>query len=989
MRKLFIALALTTITFCTSLFAQTSVNIGTVPSVTGCNFTIYDDGGANGTYGPSHNYTLTIYPTANQGRVSIHIVTLDIHQYDTLYVYDGATTSGTPIAMLNNSTFSTTLNTLTLMASQTNTTGALTLRFKSSYFNTIFGNNHGDGFELQTSCIPACVPFQIVTDSSRCSHLPALNPSDGYHYLDLCPGETVQYAVRGIYSNNASTDYTQSDATTHFSWHLGSAVSFGGTGLDSITHTFATGNGGEVIITATDTLGCPAQLPVTFRVRVSANPIVSAGIPPFCTGQSIIPTIGDSMSHNIVLQPVSYVQPASLSVHDTVFLPDGESCPPYGLYYRSNVTFTEFAPGATLTSANDILYVRIKMEHSAIEDLQIHIFCPNGSSSTILPQPNYNVLEGDYYYYGMFRVNLGSAYRPDGGSCNAALNPMGDPWNYIWSDNNSLGYGYAPGNGVLYSPSNFHSHYNSHWDDSNQYYFGDSQHSYSVDSSNVAQMTQIYHPYQSFNSLVGCPLNGNWYIQVQDMLQEDNGYIVEWELALNPQLMPSLWSYEIGIDSTFLSGNGVVDGSSIFMETAGTHPITFTAIDNFGCSYDTSFNVTVQAMPEVSLGADRQICPGGSVVLSSPNTDNGCAYLWNTGASTPQITATQPGTYSLTASVVSNGDVLCQSSDTVEVQQLSTSETLLEGEVCDGYSYTEYGFNITPEAIANHDFYTETRTLTNLYGCDSIVTLNLTVLPRYNETILQYACEQFVWEGDTLTESGDYTRTYLSQYGCDSVVTLNLAIGYPEETEVWETVCGQYQWNGETFTESGVYKRYFTSLHDCDSAVTLHLTVIDTFLRTFVSNPDFCTTLETELSVEGNFDDYLWSTGEVGTHIFVTQSGLYTLTASNVACQQVERFNVPFCPLNILLPNAITPSKSDGLNDAIVLSEYEKVQIGDFNITIYDRWGGLVFLSDDKNFSWDGSKDGKLAVNAVYNYIIHCTDRKGKAYVFKGSITVL
>ena len=167
MRKLFIALAFTTIIFCTSLFAQTSVNIGTVPSVTGCNFTIYDDGGASGTYGPSHNYTLTIYPTANQGRVSIHIVTLDIHQYDTLYIYDGATTSGTPIAMLNNSTFSTTLNTLTLMASQTNTTGALTLRFKSSYFNTIFGNNHGDGFELQTSCIPACVPFQIVTDSSR------------------------------------------------------------------------------------------------------------------------------------------------------------------------------------------------------------------------------------------------------------------------------------------------------------------------------------------------------------------------------------------------------------------------------------------------------------------------------------------------------------------------------------------------------------------------------------------------------------------------------------------------------------------------------------------------------------------------------------------------------------------------------------------------------------------------------------------------------
>jgi len=988
MKQLVTLCYLIAIGFWAHLYAQETVCLGTATSVTGCGFTIYDDGGANGTYAPSHNYTLSIYPAAGQGRVSIQIVSLDIHMYDTLYIYDGETTSDVPIAMLNNSTFSTELNTQTIMASQSNTSGALTLRFKSTYFNTIFGNNHGAGFELHTSCVPSCVPFQIALDSARCSQLPTLDANDGYLYIDLCPNEELICAVRGIYSGTANAGYTQCDATTHFSWHLENSTTLGGVGLDSISRTFAPGNGCEVIVTATDTLGCPAQQAVVFRTRVSNNPINSISMPPFCTGQTAVPTVGTTDNNNIVFSPVTFTQPASLSVQDTIFLPDGESCPPYGLYYRSNVTFSGFAPGATLTSADDILFVRVKMEHSAIEDLQIHIFCPNGNSSTILPHPNFEP-EWDDYVLEMFRVNLGSAYRPDGGSCNASLNPMGDPWNYVWSDNTTLGYQYASGNGVLFDSDNFHSHYNPHWDDSNEGYFGDTQHSYSVDSSNVAMMTQIYHPYQSFNTLIGCPLNGNWYIQVQDMLQQDNGYIVEWELALNPDLMPSAWGYSVGVDSFYISGNGVTDGFSVLLENPGIQSLDFMVIDSFGCEYDTTFDIMVHSMPEVSLGNDKQICPGESVVLASSSSCGECQYHWSTGASSQQIPTSQPGTYSLTASVLSGGNVLCESSDTVEVQLLSPSDTLLTGEVCSGDTYTGNGFNVNTSTIEDTGLYTETRTLTNQDGCDSTVTLNLTILPKYNDTVMHYACEQYIWEGDTLTESGDYSRTYVSQHGCDSTLTLRLSIGHPEEEEVWETVCGQYLWNGETFTESGDYKRYFTSSHECDSAVTLHLTVIDTFLRTSVSNPDFCATHETELSVEGNFDDYVWSTGEVGTHIIVTESGLYTLTASNTTCQQVERFDIPFCPLHILLPNTITPSQGDGLNDELCLSSYDKSQIGDFSIDIYSRWGELVFHSEDKDFRWDGRIEGKMSVSAIYNYLIRCTDHQGKAHTFTGTITVL
>ena len=865
--------------------AQTSVNMGSQTSVSGCNINIYDDGGSTGAYGSSHNYTLTIYPSANQGRVFLEINLLDIHQNDTLYIFDGTTATGTPMAALNNSTFNIELNTNAYMASQYNTSGALTLRFKTTYFSPY--NNHGAGFAIHSSCVAACNPFQIVLDTAQCSHFPIVHP-DGYHFIDLCPNEEVHLAVKGIYPNQQSSGYTQSDASTTFTWAWESDVTSSGVGLNNVTRTFTPGSGLAVKITATDTLSCPAQNPITFRVRNSQNPVSQISMSPIlCEGGSFTPSVGYSGESDIQLQEVGYIQHASLTVNDTVFLPDGQNCPPYGLYYRSNVTFTEFAPDATLTNANDILYVRIKMEHSAIEDLEIKIFCPNGSHSTILPNPNFT----NSSLYSYFRVNLGSAYRPDVVSCNASLNPMGEPWNYVWSNNNTLGYQYASGNGSCFNSSNFHSHYNPHWDDSNLSYFGDTQHSFSVDSSNVANMTHIYHPYQNFNSLVGCPLNGNWYIQVQDMEPYDNGYIVEWEMALNDNLMPSAWEYTINVDSFYFTGNQIIDGLTLQPQTSGDTTFGLTLIDVFGCQYDTSFSITVHEMPEISLGEDQVICDGQSITLTPETTNNAFDYLWNTGDATPTITLTAPGIYSLSVRIFNDDTILCQADDTVEVLVGEAVFTTIYDTLCAGRGYSKHGFNISAATLNQQETYTDSLTLT-------------------------------------------------TQFGCDSIVTLELAI-------------------------------------------------VDTFLRSHNSNPDFCTTKETILSVDGNFDTYVWNTGDVAPFITVTESGNYSVTASNSVCDRTVRFQIPACIPNLWLPNAITPSKGDALNDIFALSDYDKSQIYEFSLVNNNRWGELIFSSNDKNFQWDGSYKGKLTANSTYNYIIYYTDSTGKPYRISGNVTVL
>ncbi len=970
-----------------SAYGQMSVYIGSQQSVTGCNINIYDDGGPVSPYGSWHNYTLTVNPGNNQGRVILEVLAFDIHQSDTLFIYDGDIASGTPMATLNNSTFSITGNNNTFMASQGNSSGALTLRFKTSVFLPFFGG-HGDGFHIHASCAAPCTPFQIVLDTTNCSHIPTPNPEDSYHYIDLCPDEPVHLAVKGIYPNQENAGYTQNDATTTFTWMFGSESTVSGVGLTSQDHIFTAGEGMEVLVTASDSLQCPVSVPVSFRVRVSKNPVKAIQpLPKLCVGQSFTPAIGYNDEQDIELSEVGHTQHASLVVYDSVFLPDGIYCQPYGTYYRSSVTFSEFAPGATITNPNDILYVRIKMEHSAIEDLKIELFCPNGNSCTILPYPNFGTS-----YWGpsshFFRVNLGKAYRPDGGTCSPTLNPMGEPWNYVWSNNITLGYQYAD-NVSCFNSSNFHSHYNPHWDDSNDSYFHDTQHSFSVDSSDVTNMTNIYQPHQNFNTLTGCPLNGNWYIQVQDMREFDNGYIVEWELALADELLPSIWEYTIGMDTFYFSGNQVIDGNTLLPQDVGVQPYTLNIVDEFGCQYDTTLHLTVLDIPEVSLGDDRMICNGESVTLSPESPNDSYNYLWSTGQTAPTLTVSTPGAYALTASITHDNSVLCQSSDTVEVIVGDAITTIITDSICAGHPYDRNGFSISTSDIGDQTAYTTSRTLTSQSGCDSVVTLDLTIRSAYHTTIEETACNEYTWEGETYTESGEYHRPFTSADGCDSILTLVLSIGHPSESELWETSCGPYRWGNETLSESGDYTREFQSSHECDSLVTLHLTVLDTTLATSNSNPDFCNTGETVLSVEGNFDTYVWNTGEVAPTLIVNRSGHYSVTASNEACERTAHFEVPPCIPNLLLPNAITPSRNDGHNDVLTLSEYDRSQISEFSIAIYDRWGGLAFWSNDKNFHWDGTKDGKLEVGAVFNYLIQYTDHNGKHYRITGSVTVL
>ena len=134
--------------------------------------------------------------------------------------------------------------------------------------------------------------------------------------------------------------------------------------------------------------------------------------------------------------------------------------------------------------------------------------------------------------------------------------------------------------------------------------------------------------------------------------------------------------------------------------------------------------------------------------------------------------------------------------------------------------------------------FTRSTVLTSLVtGCDSIVTLHLTVHPTEHAVSTVTMCREMTWNGRSLTQSGTYVDTLRNRFGCDSIVTLHLTVLKPTVAEnKYDTICSadlsQYTWRNRSFTQSGTYADtlYFTAT-GCDSAYhILHLTVGQPFM---------------------------------------------------------------------------------------------------------------------------------------------------------------
>ena len=159
----------------------------------------------------------------------------------------------------------------------------------------------------------------------------------------------------------------------------------------------------------------------------------------------------------------------------------------------------------------------------------------------------------------------------------------------------------------------------------------------------------------------------------------------------------------------------------------------------------------------------------------------------------------------------------CDSTVTLNLTINNSSSSTVTITSCDSFDWDGVTYDLTGT-------YTNVYTGTN--GCDSTVTLDLTINSSDSTSFTASACDtSYFWNGVTYNMSGSYSQTLTNISGCDSVVTLNLTIGYTESSTVTITACDSFDWDGVSYDSTGMYTNTYTNISGCDSTVTLDLTI--------------------------------------------------------------------------------------------------------------------------------------------------------------------
>lgn len=160
-------------------------------------------------------------------------------------------------------------------------------------------------------------------------------------------------------------------------------------------------------------------------------------------------------------------------------------------------------------------------------------------------------------------------------------------------------------------------------------------------------------------------------------------------------------------------------------------------------------------------------------------------------------------------------------------------------------------------------------------------------------SITETACGQYtspsgnaVW-----TSSGIYSDVLPNSNGCDSIVTVELTINNLDEVTTNVTECGAYFWpvTGQTYTTSGVYSATFVNSNGCDSILNLNLS-IESLNPTIIVYEDslVCSVPNATYQWYEDINGLVPIVGATQQHYIATMNGVYVVEASSVACSEMS-----------------------------------------------------------------------------------------------------
>ena len=928
-----------------------------------CSGYLYDNS-KNGNYEANQDRWITICPpasTGNTGRISLTFEEFNIHPTDTVFIYQGTSINDPYMTTSDNVPFFQNNDLLgrTIMPSLMMPSGCLTVRLASD------GSNEASGFKAKIECASLCqypeaaldeMFYRVAADGTliprpvRDGADTSIN-EDGslnivrYKSVDLCFGDSVVLVAKPLFPENDNV-YHQDASTCIYEWSFGDGQTATVNYNTQVGHRWEDLSGYDLMLVVEDTAngGCRSRNVIDTRVRMATNPIKTVQqMPDMCSGTEVGFTVGYGENSQIIVDSLDFRRGAKERYENTVFIPDGPNCynlSPTGCY-DAPVTFDQFPSGSTVGSGSDVMSVCINMEHTFLGDLGFTLVCPNGQSVIL----KYNT------HSGGSDLGLATSSTSCSNQCDSNCNPPGVGWTYCFS-NQYLTNARGVINGNMSSP---------------------------IDSTNTVDTTGYFQtPVQNatsmatgwetvdlngFQSLVGCPLNGEWSVRICDDWGADNGYVFWWDLELG-QNSAANWDYQVPIDTVIWSGptffSQQTSTSSIIappIDSVGTFVFDVSIIDDFGCQWDTVSPLTVVQTPVVNLGEDIALCEMTNVQLDAGNESPTATYIWSpTGETTRVITAEA-------------------SENSASVVNYKVLVTEYNGSI---YCYGQDDINLIVRPAANAAF---TSDVYPLEGCEpfSFRLLNTAT----NAT-------QFEWTvGEETSTEADPAFTFpygtydvklkvTSEYGCQD------SVFYPGMINVYKHPIADFGWEPNNPYASDPTANLVNLTKPDDATNQYHWTVqtnrnnSNDVENLFGTNPSYTWTPQSGQSVAG---DYLISLDAYSVN--QAPSGFI------YECHDTISRIITIINDNLMFPTVVTPN-GDGVNDVFTIHNLVEGQaFPDNELSIYNRYGKRIyFVQDIRNDSdfWDPAATNTPSGTYFYRFVGRGPIRDVE---FKGSVEII
>jgi hypothetical protein len=276
-------------------------------------------------------------------------------------------------------------------------------------------------------------------------------------------------------------------------------------------------------------------------------------------------------------------------------------------------------------------------------------------------------------------------------------------------------------------------------------------------------------------------------------------------------------------------------------------------------------------------------------------------------------------------------------------------------------------------------------TLTSVFGCDSILTIEVELGYALGE-MTETACETFtVPSGDeTYMVSGVYMDTLPAIGGCDSIITINLSVNYSAEFAFEESICDEYEApSGAIYTESGIYLDTISTVLGCDSILTIDLEILEATYSSFAV--EACNTYEAPSG-----EDYTES--EIVTDIIENEAGCDSIITIDITIHEDAEatIDVTVCD-SYTVPSGDETYYESGEYEDVIMTEFGCDSVLTINLTIEPLdvsvtnsdptlmadLGGVSYqwVNCDEDFAEiPGASDQSFSPAANGNYAVIITD---------------